>query len=260
MTGERGQLSQDIRAKTLNSPIPVIKYRRTFYTSTMTKIQMRKAALLTPLLLPFNWATADKSCYPQFRKVKLQSTTGLSIHMFEFQLLSEGVNIATNGNATQSMTRRQKYASHAIDENPTTYSLTFDADAWWQVDMGATTTADSISILNRWCVDSTDPNDCLCWISNATLSIFDEEDTLVFSESLGDTCGLYELNFDLSSCDETTSDEIMIPILLPPTPNPTLSPSLSASDIGVVLPSVVVGGKSGKHAKLSKSSKGSVSP
>lgn len=236
---------------------------------THEQLRKKKMAILASLLLPFDWAYAisappyASSCYPQFNKIKLQSTTGQVINMFEFQVLSQGINIATNGTAIQSSTRKQAIASKAIDDNPTTHSSTaaLDPSGWWEINFDATVTADTISIMNRWCVDNTDPNGCLCWLSDATLSVEDEHGELVFADSTGDTCGVLELRFDLPHlCTETltpSSSPSMMPSaqpsvsLAPTSSSPTFIPSRSPTIVPVTAtPSTLVCSVSAKKVKV----------
>ena len=186
----------------------------------MTKQQhdtvSRRLASLTTLLLSVNTSTARlgtsqplprslASCYPDARKVRLESTTGEQIQMFELQALSSGVNIALNKTATQSSTLGTKSASFAVDGNVATFSHTDDINAMWEVDLGDVFSLESVFIKNRWCGDPSDANGCLCRLSGATLSLLNDQGEVVSVESIGNTCGEYDLSFDVSSCTPTTT-------------------------------------------------------
>ena len=100
--------------------------------------------------------------------------------------------MALNKNATQSSTlstlRDTFAASNAVDGDSLTFSHTRDANAYFEVDLGDTFDLESVEIVNRWCQDETDPNRCLCRLSYANLKLLDENDSIVASRMLGNTC------------------------------------------------------------------------
>ena len=55
---------------------------------------------------------------------------------------------------------------------------------------------DSINIKNRWCNDTSDPRGCLCKLSNATVSMIDENDIVVATASALNTCGVLDVNLN----------------------------------------------------------------
>lgn len=137
-------------------------------------------------------------CLPRANKVKLQSTiAGNPIQMFEFEVISNSINVALGKTATQSADFKGNTrfsASRAVDGNANTFSHTrSDNCAWWTVDLGGTYTINSIKILNRYCIDPTDPSGCLCRLSHAVVSLLDENGQWVDTKVLGDTCGELEL-------------------------------------------------------------------
>jgi hypothetical protein len=120
--------------------------------------------------------------------------------MFELQVLSSGLNLATNGTASQSSTFKSFSASYAVDGNKSSFSHTGadDAHPWWEVNLGAAHVADAVIISNRHCgANSNDPSGCLCRLSNATLSMTDDQGGVVFTQSMGNTCDLTELSFSI---------------------------------------------------------------
>lgn len=133
-------------------------------------------------------------CYPGAEKVRLESTTGEQIAIFEFEVYSSGINVALQGTATQSSDLYNGEfldASKAIDGINTTFSHTNDSNAMWEVDLGGLYPIDSVLISNRYCGNNTsDPLGCLCRLSNVTFSLIDETESIVSTKTLGDTCGL----------------------------------------------------------------------
>ena len=134
--------------------------------------------------------------------------------MFEVKVYSSGNNIAAAKSSSQSSTLKNFAASLAVDGKLNTFSHTNVATSgnpvWWQVDLGNEFRIESVTIMNRWCGSSADPNGCLCRLSNATLFLFDSEGDVIGTQSTGDTCSKQELLFD---------------DFLVPTPAPTTAPS-----------------------------------
>lgn len=129
-------------------------------------------------------------CYTSARKVRIESTTGQQIQMFELRVISSSeINVALNKQATQSSTLRQKFvASNAVDGNSLTFSHTDDADAYFEVDLNDTFDLENVVIVNRWCNDATDPNGCMCRLSNANLKLLDANDLVLENRTFGNTC------------------------------------------------------------------------
>lgn len=117
-------------------------------------------------------------------------------------MYEDGVNVAIGKQAIQSSTFETFDASRAIDGSPTTFSNTAagDSSPWWEVDLGRETLVEYVQILNRYCIDPSDPRDCLCRLSNATLSLLDKDHTYIATKSLADTCGI--LNAGISFSDD----------------------------------------------------------
>lgn len=139
----------------------------------------------------------SNGCLPNARMVKLVSTTGKQIQVFEVQVYSvSGSNVATGKIATQSSTLRTFPASHAVDNNITTFSHTNDASAWLQIDLGEVYDIDSLFFANRWCKEPSDPNDCFCRLSDANIVLVDGDGSVIVTESIGNTCGLPDFTFE----------------------------------------------------------------
>ena len=136
--------------------------------------------------------------------------------MFEVRVLSSGINVALGKSSSQSSTFNNFGPSLAVDGKNSTFSHTNIATSgnpvWWNVDLGNEFAIESVTVLNRWCGSSADPNGCLCRLSSATLFLIDSNGDIVATQSVGTTCGQREVLFD----DFVES-----------TPSPTLSPSYS---------------------------------
>ncbi|MGQ1784467.1 galactose-binding domain-containing protein [Saccharicrinis sp. GN24d3] len=100
---------------------------------------------------------------------------------------TKGVNLALNGTATQSSTNYSSPASRAIDGNTNgnwgSGSVTVtnsEANAWWQVDLGADKTIGDIRIYNR--------TDACCKdrMSNFTVSVINSSGTTTHTETFTD--------------------------------------------------------------------------
>jgi hypothetical protein len=151
------------------------------------------------------------TCYPSgIRTIRIKSTSSEPIQMFELLAFSDvGEEVATKKVATQSslLYNNPKYAaSKATDGDETTFSHTTGSNASWEVDLGQDYSIESVRIKNRWCKDSDDAPGCLCRLSNAKLSLLDEEGSVIKSIDTGDTCGKLELEYGFShACDSEVS-------------------------------------------------------
>ena len=143
---------------------------------------------LDPTLSP------TKQCYPIANKLKVQSITGEPIQMFELEVYSNDVNVALGKPASQSSNLKRIFgASNAVDGKGNTFSHTaaMDECSWFEVDLKESMPIDRVYIANRWCVDTSDPNGCLCRLSRVAVSLFDG-DKWVDTTLIGDTCGELE--------------------------------------------------------------------
>lgn len=106
----------------------------------------------------------------------------------------------TNGKtATQSSTLGNFSASRAIDGDINTFSHTNDDNAWLEIDMEDVYPINYVSIVNRWCVGPHDPSGCLCRLSGVELSLIDDSNIAVATESIGNTCGLKEVTVEFDA-------------------------------------------------------------
>jgi hypothetical protein len=148
-------------------------------------------------------STSARECSNAIQKILIQSNTQEKIQMFEVQVFDlDGVNIAHGKDATQSSTfvsRSGKVfdASNAIDGDSTTFSHTDDTNSWWEVDLGALFSVGLVNIKNRWCGNPSDPNHCLCRLSNASVLALDENGSVTTTASINSTCGVSEIHFEL---------------------------------------------------------------
>ncbi len=151
------------------------------------------------------------------KKVKLQSVTGAPIQVFEVKVYSSGNNVAENKTARQSSTFKGNPrfgANRAVDGNENTFSHTVasrECSPWWEVDLGGLFPIESVNILNRWCQDESDPTECLCRLSHASLALFDDQGRCVESISLGNTCEIFEVKHHFNK-----SSEFCPVVILPP--------------------------------------------
>ena len=135
--------------------------------------------------------------------VKIELSTGQNIQMFEVRVFSSGSNIATGKSSSQSSTLNNYGPRLAVDGKNNTFSHTNIATSgnpvWWKVDLGSEFAIESVTVLNRWCSSSADPNGCLCRLSSATVSLIAYNGDIVATQSVGNTCGKRELILDMFS-------------------------------------------------------------
>eukprot|EP00956_Cyclotella_meneghiniana_P025568 scaffold53544_cov39-Cyclotella_meneghiniana.AAC.3 len=140
-------------------------------------------------------------CFHKGQKLKIEATTHHAIQVFE--VLSENTNVALGKTATQSSIFRNnddKFgAKNAVDGDLDTYVHTEYKSAWWMVDLKALFSVESIRIFNRWCKDSSDPHGCLCRLSNASVSLLNENNDTVTAFSTNDTCGTSEIDIPFTT-------------------------------------------------------------
>jgi hypothetical protein len=164
-------------------------------------------------------------CFPNAKKVKIQSITGEPLHMFEVKVLSSGSNVASGKSASQDSTFKgnsDKFgALKAVDGKEGTFSHTeVDACGWWEVDLGGAFAIESVKIMNRWCGNPTDSSNCLCRLSHAAVSLEDENGNWVDTVVVGDTCGQLEVVHEFGRSDEYCN--------FVPTEFPTFSPTIDS--------------------------------
>jgi hypothetical protein len=138
---------------------------------------------------------------PSQKSQGIQSMTGLPIQVFEVQVYSsEDENVALGKVASQSATLNDnpRFApENAIDEDNATFSHTKnDSFSWWEVDLGDSYDIESVKILNRWCINASDQNKCLCSLLQAAVLLFDEEGKWVVTTLLGDMCDELEWKYE----------------------------------------------------------------
>jgi len=139
------------------------------------------------------------TCY-NARKIRLESTTGAHIQIFELEALSSNVNVALQGTATQSSDWGSKFvASNAIDGNENTFSHTRHSNAWIEIDLGESHLIDEVVIKNRWCGDESDGPACLCRLSSAKILLLDDNGSIIAEKNLEDTCGVLTVSESYTS-------------------------------------------------------------
>lgn len=167
------------------------------------------------------------------QKVRITSTTGKPIQVFEVQVVSSGSNVAFDKEATQSSTLKSFSASLAVDGEVSRSSFSHtnpdDSNPFWEVDLGESFVVDEVSIVNRYCVSTSDPRGCLCRLSHATISLLDVNGNILASESAGDTCDALTVSREF--CLETPPvPPTTTPTSMPPTRFPSSSPFSSPSN------------------------------
>ncbi|KAL3793978.1 hypothetical protein HJC23_009461 [Cyclotella cryptica] len=197
----------------------------------------------SPTLFPRNPPSTSPTttCSSYVRKVRLESTSGKQIQMFELSAYSSGVNVALQGSAKQSSVLKDnnKYAAfNAIDGDGTTFCHTSDTNAYWELDLNGLYKIESVVISNRWCASPSDVTGCLCRISSARLLLLDETNAVVAARSLGNTCGMLIVS---ESFESNPSCLTLPPSKSPsktPSAKPTMPPSKTPTDTSSVRPSV----------------------
>ena len=164
---------------------------------------------ITPSSSPTAAPTLALSCLLKAKKVKIISARSRNLNFFAVHVLSSGIDIATNKIASQSSTvndNTSKYgASRAVDGLMNTFSFTKRrwTPQWWEVDLGSEYPIESVTIMNRWCQDISDPKECLCRLSGGTIELLDDQDVVIATQSVGeDTCGQVELLYQF--CQPST--------------------------------------------------------
>jgi hypothetical protein len=190
-------------------------------------------------------ALASKSCFPHARKVKLQqAASGTYVQLFELRAISTmGINVAQGKSASQSSTFENPIgisfsASKVIDGNTNTFSHTGfnDPVPWLEVDLESIYEISSVRLLNRWCKSPSDPSNCLCRLSGATLLLLDDFGEEIISTAIRNTCGQSELEFTFDQWPEFCQDPTTSPTFAP-TSKPSTYPSLSPTDMPSSSPS-----------------------
>jgi hypothetical protein len=139
--------------------------------------------------------------------------------MFEFEAYSSGSNVALEGFASQSSTYRNIAnfdAASAIDGKVRTFSHTEadqDTNGVWSIDLDRGYDIERIVIRNRWCMNPTDPTECLCRLSFATLTLRDESSSIVAQRTIGNTCKSLTVAETFELCPSPTTPSVS-PIVL----------------------------------------------
>jgi hypothetical protein len=125
-------------------------------------------------------------------RVRIEAHPGEYLHMLEFRIQSTfSSNVALHGSASQSSDYSSNFAaSNAIDNLNSTFShtATADSNAWWEVQLGSSVDVKGVVILNRFCQEVSDLQNCLCRLSNARITLY-ENNVSMATRQLGNTCG-----------------------------------------------------------------------
>lgn len=138
-------------------------------------------------------------CLLNASRVKIQQTIkNQALNLREMQVFSSGNNVALNKTASQSSTYQNSQthaASNGVDgdtENTMTHTG-FGIAEWWQVDLGGSFPLENIAIRNRECGTG-----CLDRLSYSDLIVYDSSNTVIATKNVGDTTGVYWLNYTLN--------------------------------------------------------------
>lgn len=172
---------------------------------------------------PTDPPASSRNCYPRASAIKIQSTTGQQINLFEVNAISSsGLNVALKGSASQSSTLQENSkfkASNAIDnEQDGAFTHTDDPLAWWQVTLDAAEEIERIALSNRYCRNADDPPGCLCRLSDAKVLLFDASGSIIYEESVGNTCGSLNVVVDMTKSFSCSSET--------PSPTPSVTSNL----------------------------------
>jgi putative heme-binding domain-containing protein len=160
-----------------------------------------------PLLtsLPANLATkAGKAGMGRFVRIELPGKQR-TLTLAEVEVISDGINLARKGKATQSSTSNGGDASKAIDGNksPTfadggqTHSAEGTDNPWWELDLGSEAVIESIIIYNR--ADGALGSR----LNNFTVKVLDKDKKEVFSKVNNPTPAV-KVAFEMSGVDPAT--------------------------------------------------------
>ena len=194
------------------------------------------------------------------KRIKVQSTTTLPIHIFELRAISDGINLALGGNTRQSSTYNNdglKFgAANAADGNEATFSSTMDGEAqWWEVNLEVAANIQSIQILNRFCgQDQNDPMQCLCRLSYAELELSNEHGKIIATRRLQNLCGVLSVWEDFELCIFTTETPTKFPAAIQPTFSPNNEFSIAVYDSALKAPRCFIIGSSCSSGHLLKGS------
>ena len=154
-------------------------------------------------------ASPTEGCYPRASKIRLISTTGDYLHLFEFVAKDpSNASLTTNKTATQSSTYMNKFVKYgpanAVDGDAVSFIHTnkgiADRNPAWTVELGLNSEVSHIEIKNRYCGDMSDAQNCLGRLSYATVELLDSDDNVVDFKSFGDTTGNFSPLLDFNTC------------------------------------------------------------
>jgi putative heme-binding domain-containing protein len=157
-----------------------------------------------PLLtsLPANLATnAGKGGMGRFVRIELPGKQR-TLTLAEVEVISDGINLARKGKATQSSTSNGGDASKAIDGNKSpsfgdggqTHSAEGTDNPWWELDLGSEAVIESIIIYNR--ADGALGSR----LNNFTVKVLDKDKKEVFSKVNNPTPAV-KVAFEMSGID-----------------------------------------------------------
>ena len=115
----------------------------------------------------------------RYVRIRLPASQSQYLSLADIQVFNTAnQNIAPLGTATQSSTINSFNAALAVDNNPGSASQTeLEAGAWWKLDLGATNSLKSITVVNR-------ADCCGDWLSGATVEVLSESQSVSASKTI----------------------------------------------------------------------------
>eukprot|EP00804_Cyclotella_cryptica_P011689 CCRYP_020714-RA/>CCRYP_020714-RA protein AED:0.00 eAED:0.00 QI:118/1/0.5/1/1/0.5/2/0/414 len=177
------------------------------------RIQLKRGLITAPLILiTYSYLVGHHHLLLDFQSFLPASDTELETFRTPVK------NVATGKTATQSSTLRDFGAFRAIDGNARTFSHTNDDNAWLEINLGDMYPISYVAIDNRWCMSPSDLPGCLCRLSGIKLSLIDNRESLVATESIGNACHLKEVTVEFdadANCATPTKSHQGTPNCLP---------------------------------------------
>jgi azurin/glucose/arabinose dehydrogenase/type 1 glutamine amidotransferase len=120
------------------------------------------------------------------RFVRISLPRAGTLTLAEVEIISDGVNVAPKGTATQSSTANGGEATRAIDGNTNgsfaagtqTHSNENELNPWWEVDLGGARSIESITVWNR----TEDGGQFVSRLDGFDLNVLDDARTVVFEK------------------------------------------------------------------------------
>ncbi|KAL7520437.1 hypothetical protein ACHAWX_005164, partial [Stephanocyclus meneghinianus] len=179
---------------------------------------------MAPSQTPPLWCSptifSSSDCFPSnVTRIRIDSTTGEVINMFELKAYGADGKLLSLVNATQSSTfasNNDKFgASNAVDGHEFTFSHTIRGDdVFWQAYLPEDSMISMVSVVNRWCRSILDQSGCLCRLTNATISLLNSTGGIIDTASFGNTCGELNPGLTFHRCVSDYNDSLLLSAIL----------------------------------------------